>query len=321
MNIKAAVAELKSNDLHAGIDTMDTSGLDLNLLVTLEALLSERNVTRAARRLNISQPALSARLARLRDLLGDQLLLPAQRGMVPTRRGRELEAPLHEALESVRRVVGNRSSIDPRTAEATVLFAASDYVQYSLLMRLFCVLRTEAPGIRIAWRTLEAAMLGAQLERGEVDLALTTPEHAPSGMRVGPLYEERYVAIVRRDHPIVRDALDLDTFCSLDHVVVSPQGGGFVGATDLALERIGRRCRVALSTAGFLIVPEIVSCSDMIALIPERVARNRLDRLRVFQPPLAVPGFAVIALWHDRSTNLPVQRWLRHRLAALANDG
>jgi len=275
---------------------MDIQRLDLNLLVTLEALLAERNVTRAARRLNISQPALSARLARLREVLGDPLLLPAQRGMIPTRRATELQAPLHEALEGVRRVIGDGAPIDPRRAQATVVIAASDYVQYFLLMRLSCVLRTEASEIRIAWRTLEVAMLGAQLERGEVDLALTTPEHFPGSMRMSQLYVERYVVIVRRGHPVVQDTLDLDMFCSLDHVVVSLQGGGFVGATDLALEAIGRRRHVALSTSGFLIVPEIVARSDMIALVPQRIAEDQSDRLRVLEPPLAVPGFVIASV-------------------------
>ena len=316
----AVHASLKSKELYVGIHRMDTNRLELNLLVTLEALLSERSVTRAARRLNISQPALSTRLARLCDLLGDQLLLPAQRGMVPTRRGRELEKPLRAALEGIRRVVDSRPTIDPRTIETTAMFAASDYTQYAVLTKLSCVLRTEAPGIRIARRSLEPAALGLQLEHGEVDLALTTPEHAPGGVRAAPLYEERYVAVVRLDHPTVEDALDLDTFCDLDHVVVSPQGGGFVGATDLALEKVGRRRRVALSTSGFLVVPEVVASSDMIALIPERIARSRANRLKIFDLPVPVPGFKVIMVWHDRSTNRPVQHWLRCRLVSLMTE-
>jgi len=252
-------------------------------------------------------------------VLGDPLLLPAQRGMIPTRRATELQAPLHEALEGVRRVIGEGAPIDPRRAQATVVIAASDYVQYSLLMRLSYVLRTEASEIRIAWRNLEVAMLGAQLERGEVDLALMTPEHFPGSMRMSQLYVERYVVIVRRGHLVVQDTLDLDMFCSLDHVVVSLQGGGFVGATDLALEAIGRH--VALSTSGFLIVPEIVARSDMIALVPQRIAEDQSDRLRVLEPPLAVPGFVIASVWHDRATRHPVQRWLRHRLATLVSDG
>jgi len=124
---------------------MDTKNFDLGLLVTLEALLAEGNVTRAARRLNLSQPALSARLARLRDELGDPLLIPARRGMILTQRAVELRQPLHDALEGVRRVMAEGMPSDPATMEATLVIAASDYVQYALLSRFSVKLRTEAP--------------------------------------------------------------------------------------------------------------------------------------------------------------------------------
>jgi DNA-binding transcriptional LysR family regulator len=295
---------LKSNVLCVVIDTMDTRNLDLGLLVTLEALLAERNVTHAARRLNLSQPALSARLARLRDALGDPLLIPGQRGMIPTQRALELMQPLHEALEGVRRVVEQGATINPETLRATVVIAASDYVQYALLARYSVALRAEAPMIRIAWRAL--------------DVALATPEHAPAAMRQRRLFEEEYVVVARQEHPAVRGVLDLDLFCALDHVVVSPQGGGFAGPTDAALEAIGRRRTVALSTSGFLIVPEIVSRSDMIALIPRRIADGWSDRVQVLEPPLHIPGFVIASIWHERTTNHPAQSWLRDRLAALA---
>ncbi len=309
---------LKSNLLHAVIDTMDTRNLDLGLLVTLEALLAERNVTRAARRLNLSQPALSARLARLRDALGDPLLIPAQRGMVLTQRALELMQPLHEALESVRRVIEQGAPIDPATMQATLVIAASDYVQYALLARFLVALRVEAPMIRIAWRALDVMALSTQLERGEVDLALAAPEHAPAAMRQRRLYEEGYAVIARQGHPSVQGDLGLDVFCALDHVVVSPQGGGFTGPTDAALEAIGRRRTVALSTSGFLIVPEIVSRSDMIALIPRRIAEGWSERMQVLEPPLTIPGFVIASIWHERTTTHPAQSWLRDRLAALA---
>ena len=309
---------LKSNLLHAVIDHMDTKNLDLGLPVTLEALLAERNVTRAARRLNLSQPALSARLARLREALGDPLLIPAQRGMVLTQRAVELQQPLHEALESVRRVVEGGGPTDPATMQATLVIAASDYVQYALLSRFSIALRAEAPMIRISWRALDVMALSTQLERGEVDLAFAAPEHAPAAMRQRWLYEEDYTVIARRGHPTVQGSLGLDLFCALDHVVVSPQGGGFAGPTDAALEAIGRRRTVALSTPGFLIVPEIVSRSDMIALIPRRIANGWSDQVQVLEPPLTIPGFVISSIWHERTTNHPAQGWLRDRLAALA---
>lgn len=298
---------------------MDTRNLDLGLLVTLETLLAERNVTRAARRLNLSQPALSARLARLRDALGDPLLIPGQRGMVLTQRALEMMQPLREALEGVRRVVEQGAQFNPETVQAKVVIAASDYVQYTLLARYSVLLRTEAPMIRIAWRSMpDLLALEMQMERGEVDLALARPETAPEGMRQRQLYEEEYVVIARREHPVVRGTIDLDAFCALDHIVVSTRGGGFSGPTDASLEAIGRRRTVALSTSGFLIVPEVVSRSDMIAVVPRRIADGWSDQVKVLEPPLRIPGFAIACIWHDRTTNHPAQSWLRDRLATLA---
>jgi DNA-binding transcriptional LysR family regulator len=300
---------------------MDTRNLDLGLLVTLEALLAEGNVTRAARRLNLSQPALSARLARLRDEFGDPLLIPAQRGMVLTQRALELRQPLHDALEGVRRVVEDGMPCDPETMEATLVIASTDYMQYALLTRFSVALRTEAPRVRIAWRALDVLALSSQLERGEVDLVLASPDHAPAAMRQRQLLREESVVIARQGHPDVQGRLSLDVFCALEHVVVSPKGGGFSGPADAALEAVGRRRTVALSTSGFLIVPEVVSRSDMIALIPRRIADGWSDRVQVVEPPLTIPGFTIASVWHDRTTNHPAKRWLRERLTMLAAEG
>ena len=171
--------------------------------------------------------------------------------------------------------------------------------------------------VRIAWRALDLMALTTQLERGEVDLALARPEEAPAAMRQRRLYEEEYVVVARRGHPAVHGVLDLDLFCALDHVVVSKLGGGFAGPTDAALETIGHRRTVALSTSGFLIVPEIVSRSDMIAVIPRGIADGWSDRVQVLEPPLHIPGFAIASIWHERTTDHPAQSWLRDRLAAL----
>jgi len=297
------------------------SGIDLNLLVALDTLLAERNVTRAARRLNLSQPALSAQLARLRILFGDPLLLPAARGMTPTRRALELQEPLRQALEEVRGVLVAGSAFDPAAARLRVGIAASDYGQVAVLLPLLRDLAIEAPGLTLAWRNLDAAALMAQMERGEVDLALMTPETAPERLRIRPLYDERYVVILRRGHPAARGGLDLDTYCGLDHVMVSPQGGGFVGPADAALAAHGRCRRVAVSAPGFLVVPEIIAASDMVALVPERIARAQAGRLDLFEPPIPVPGFTLAVVWHDRTTAHPALQWLRARLLASVRPG
>ncbi|HEX7759664.1 MAG TPA: LysR family transcriptional regulator [Caulobacteraceae bacterium] len=293
---------------------MDINQLDLNLIVTLEVLLAERNVSRAARRLNLSQPALSARLNRLRDIFGDPLLLPAQRGMVPTPRALELQEPLHAALDGLRQVIAQGAPFDASRAAATVAIAASDYVQVAVLMPLIRTLRDLAPGLRFVWRTLDPGGLRAQLEHGEVDLALMMPQGAPDSLRMITLYHERYVAIVRRDHPRVSGPLDLDLFCELEHIVVSPLGGGFQGPTDLILEASGRYRRVVLSAPAFLVVPEMIARSDLIAVVPERLVRHHTDKLQVIDPPLTVPGFDIALVWHDRTTAHPIHRWLREQI-------
>ncbi|AUG51790.1 LysR family transcriptional regulator [Thalassospira marina] len=299
---------------------MDIKQLDLNLLVTLDTLLAERNVTRAAQRLNISQPALSARLTRLRDLLNDPLLLPSQRGMIPTERALELQAPLHDAIEAVRRVIAETSPFNPAEIRATIAIAASDYVQYSVLLPLLHAMHDEAPGIRLSWRTIDTAHLEDEMVRGDIHLAMTTPETAPKALHMRHLYHEDYVAIARPNHPAIHGKLDLATFCMLDHVMVSPEGGGFEGPADAALKGLGKTRRVYLSAPGFLIVPDIIAQSDMIALVPKRVAQNREGRLQILPPPLPVPGFDMALVWHDRTTTHPMHRWLRERIYQLLRD-
>jgi DNA-binding transcriptional LysR family regulator len=294
---------------------MNTRRLDLNLLVALEALLAERNVTRAASRLHISQPALSAQLARLRNIFNDQLLLPAQRGMVPTARALELQGPLRQALDEVRRVTVTGRAFDPADASLTLTIAASDYVQVAVLLDFTLRLRTEAPGIRVGIRAIDGAAVGIQMEHAEVDLALMTAETAPHNLRRCLLFEESYKIIVRRNHPRIRRALTLKALTGEDHVVVSPRGGSFSTAIDLALSAAGATRRVALSAASFLFVPEIVARSDLVAFVPSRLVHNRSDRLAIFEPPIKVPGFAISLLWHDRTHDHPAHAWVRSKIA------
>jgi len=296
---------------------MDSKKVDLNLLVALDALLADRNVTRAARRLGLSQPALSAQLARLRDLFGDPLFLPAQRGLTPTARAIELETPVRQVLDQVRDVLARGRGFDPASADLTVVIACSDYVQVAVISRLALDLRVTAPRVRIAIRQIDGNLLGQQMEAGMVDLAAMTPSTAPPVLRTRQLFHERYVTIARRGHPVVKGGLTLDDFVALDHVVVSPRGGGFAGPVDTALGKLGRKRRIAVSTASFLFVPELVCTSDLIATVPERLVRERAERLQVLEPPLPVEGFAIGLVWHERTHRHPAHRWVRERVRTL----
>lgn len=301
---------------------MDIKRIDFNLLVTLDALLAERSVSRAAQRLNLSQPALSAQLARLREMLGDPLFVPSHRGMTPTPLALGLQAPLAAALAQLRDVVTSARAFDPARDEFTVHVACSDYVQSALLLDFTLALRRAAPGLRIALRPADAARLEAQMEKGEIDLAVLTPEGIAESLRSRPLFEERYVFIARRGHPALRRPLDTQRFCELEHVMVSPRGGSFTTPVDEVLDARGLRRRVVVSASTFHSVLDLVERSDLVALVPARMVegRGRNVRVRVLAPPLPVPGFAIHMAWHNRNHRDAAQRWVRERLVAFVRE-
>jgi DNA-binding transcriptional LysR family regulator len=298
---------------------MDSKRLDLNLLVTLETLLVEQNVTKAAVRLHLSQPAVSAQLNRLRHEFGDLLLIPAQRGMTPTAKAIELLDPLRQALDQVRATIATHRNFDPAKAQLTVAIACTDYLQAAVVKPLVAELRTRAPGVRVALRNLDLRQLEAQMARGEVDLVLMTPQDAPSSLRTRHLFDERYVLIGRRKHPRLRKGITVEEFAKLEHVVVSLGGGGFVTPVDSALAALGYKRNAVLSAASFLFVSEIVSDSDFVALVPERLVRNRSDALKVMDCPFPVEGFAVGMVWHERNHGHSGQRWIREAIVSLIN--
>jgi len=187
-------------------------------------------------------------------------------------------------------------------------------------MPLTFVLRKEAPKLRIGWRNIDGRTIAEQMEKGAVDIGFITPETAPNNLRAQKIYDEEYVCIARRGHPIVKRSIDLPTFCSLDHLIVSPRGGGFTGATDTALEALGLQRRVVLSVPSFHLALEVVANCDLIALAPGRIARGRSDALQILSPPLRVPGFTIVMIWHDRTTDDPALRWVRERVISFARQ-
>ncbi|KKO58696.1 bacterial regulatory helix-turn-helix, lysR family protein [Serratia ureilytica] len=259
--------------------------LDLNLLVTLDALLAEHNVTRAAQRLNFSQPAVSVHLAKLRAIFDDPLLLPGPRGMRPTARAEQLREPLRQALAALELAVTPATPFDPAVA----------------------------PGTRLAVLETAPSRIAKLAEQGEIDLAFHTREGAPPGLRQRTLFSERYVLVGRVGHPKLHENLTLAQFCQLEQVMVSPDGGGFYGITDRALADLGLTRRVVLSVPHFLFVISVLTQSDLVAMLPERLVRNQ-PLLQQLEPPLAVPGFEMTMLWHERSHRDPAHRWLREHI-------
>src|SRR5258708_17279920 len=210
---------------------LDLKGTDLNLLVSLDALIEERNVTRAAVRLNISQPALSAQLARLRDMFQDPLLVPSNtgRGMIPTVRALELKEALHVALMDIETVIKRPPAFDPRTADRTFAVAASD--QLTAVLGVGLVTRTQklaGPCVRVSFRSPNPDLIPTHLERGQIDLLIGDRRNVPADLKSQKLYDEHHEMAQRTGHPRAKKPIDLNAYGSLPHVLVSHSRIGIV---------------------------------------------------------------------------------------------
>ena len=300
---------------------IDLKGIDLNLLVSLNTLVEEANVTRAAARLNVSQPALSAQLARLRDLFHDPLLVPSRtgRGMVLTARALELRIPLRVVLNDIKTVIKQSPAFDPMAADRSFAIAASDNATVVLGIRLAeRIQKIAGPGVRISFRSPSSDLIAAQLERGEIDLLIGSERMVPSDMKTRILVDERYLMAQRKGHPRGRKPLDLKAYCSLSHILVSTSGGSFRGDIDEQLERIGRRRRVVLSIYQFILAPMFLGVTDYVATLPAQFAKRFAGELDTFELPFKARGFTLSAAWHPRNQADPGHVWLRNQLSALA---
>ncbi len=297
---------------------MDIRSVNLNLLVAFEALVEERSVTRAARRVGVTQPALSASLAQLRNLFDDPLFRRTSHGLEPTVRALELAAPVRQGL----RLLGSAlqpPSFDPKTARRTFVIAASDYVEFVLLPPLLRRLAADAPGVVIEitpWGLHEVPPL---LARSEADLMIGFFDEVPRRHLAQPLFEEEYVIIARRQHPKLGRRMTLARYLQCGHVLVS-QKSGSPGSVDRALSALGKSRRVVTRVSHFLMVPMLVARTDLVAALSRRVAEPFAAALGLstFPPPLALPKSRIGHVWHEQMDADPGHRWLRAQVERIA---
>lgn len=300
---------------------MDIKGIDLNLLVSLDVLLKERNVTHAAARLNLSQPALSAQLSRLRQAFEDPLLIPADngRGMDPTALALELVEPLHAALKDLEVLVRRRPRFDALNDIRDFRIATTDNGVVVIGLPLLRRLQTEAgSGIRLAFRLLDSTGSTEQVDRDDIDLLIAPPSMVPSMLKSRRLYDETYSMVQRKFHPRGNRRPELDAYCALDHILVSLDGGGFEGRVDKVLAETDRSRRVVLSVPSFTLVPPVLRTTDYVCTMPTRFVRTLDHDCECFELPFLVPGFAMHMAWHARHHHDPANLWLRQQVLGTA---
>lgn len=300
----------------------NSSELDLNLLRALRALLAERHVTRAAARLRITQPAMSHALARLREALGDPILVRTPAGMAPTPRAEAIAAPLERTLAEIDGLFASPKAFDPSTSARRFHVATSDYIELVLLPHLLARVWTEAPSIDV--RTVNLPIPNDALAEGSLDLSIMPlgrmGANAPRGIKAQKLFDDGFVCVLREDHPFAKRRMTLDDYCALPHALVSPggQAGSYV---DTALAKLGRRRRVAIELPHFLVAPHIVRETDVVLTLAKRVADmiGPTLGLRRMPPPIEVPGFTMSMVWHERQHADPAHAWLRGTIAKVAS--
>lgn len=290
---------------------MRLAGIDLNLLTSLEALLEEQNVSRAARRLGVTQPAASHALNRLRELLGDPLLVRTPAGMQPTPRALELRPAVRAALGAAEAVLQGAPPFDPATAERTFVGAIPDQAGFLVLPKLIPRLTELAPHVRLDLRPWPHDVHVA-LATGDLHFAVGVfREHEPS-FRYQDLWTESFSCVVRKNSPAARGPFDLARYLALDHLLVAPGGtpGSFV---DDLLARMTLRRHIALTIPQFLLAPSIVAETDLMWTAPTSLARAFADLhpLTIREPPLELPTFDVAMAWHVRFDRDPGLAWLR----------
>lgn len=296
----------------------DLRRVDLNLLIVFETLMHERSVTRAAEKLFLGQPAISAALARLRSLFDDALFVRTGRSMEPTARATEIAALLSPALDSISTAVSRAAEFDPATSSTVFRIGLSDDVEFGLLPPLIKRLRAEAPGVVLVVRRTNYLLMPSLLASGEISVGVAYTEELPANAKRKTLRRSKS-KLLRAD--AVPGPLSLDDYCARPHALVSFAGdlGGFV---DDELAKTGRKRRVVLAVPQFNGLGTLLSGTNLVAIVPDYTAAalTAAGGLRAEDPPMPMQPFELSMAWRGAQDNDPAERWLRSRIQMFCGD-
>ncbi|MEM5371164.1 LysR substrate-binding domain-containing protein [Paraburkholderia azotifigens] len=320
---------------------MSADRIDLNLLRVFDAIFEDRNLALAGKRLHLSQSAISHALARMREVLGDDLFVRTGRGMEPTVRALGMAAQVRGALQQIRAALGV-DAFDPRVAQRKFVVAANDYITSLVLGRLSQRLHAEAPLVDLVVRPSTRLDLAGQIDVGRIDMAIGIFADVPARFRSTKLWEQTDVVLLHRDHPIAGRPITRDDLLAHPLIAIS-QGGeeegavsGFIverglarqsemfnrDALNRAFAHAAEMPRMRMSVAHSLAIPALLRHSDMLALVPSSLGREleRYGELKMCPTPYESPNVAVRAVWHERNDADPALQWLRNQLADVARQ-
>jgi len=305
--------------------------IDLNLLVYLDALLRERNVTQAAAQLNLSQPAMSNGLRRLREMFDDPLLVRTSEGMTPTERALELEPVIREVLTSIDRAVQPRTDFDPGSAQRVFRIMASDYAESTLLPAVLRKLRSTAPGLTLDIMTPSDVSF-LDVERGKVDMVINRFDSMPQSFHQIHLWNDSFSCVLGAENPLLAD-FTLENYLRADHVWVSKTGMGVgvgvdpgdvqrLGWVDVALNRLGYKRQIRVFTRHYQAAMTLAEQNDLVVTLPTRAAMLQRDNPRVVlrEPPVEIPPLELKMAWSPLLQHHPANRWLRKLIADTARE-
>ena len=295
------------------------AGIDLNLLVAFDAILKERNITLAAQRIGLSQPAMSSALGRLRRTFNDALFVRTSRGMEPTPYAQLLAPPIQRACELIADSLQIGAAFQPDTATRTFSLYMTDIGEAVFLPRLIGALALRAPGVKV--RVLRVPARGAPeaMASGEVDIAVGLFPDLKAGFFQQRLYRDEFVCVLRADHPCVSTPLTVKTFAEMNHAAVESAGTGHEAAVARAVARHRLHRRVALTIPHFMALPAIIAQTDLIVTVPRRLAQTfaSFPNVTLMEAPIRIPSFDIKQHWHKRYHHDDANKWMRRLLGDL----
>jgi DNA-binding transcriptional LysR family regulator len=297
---------------------MKLSDIDLNLFVVFDAIYTEGNLTRAGEIIGITQPAVSNSLSRLRNLFDDPLFVRTAEGMVPTPVSQNIIGSVRQALGLIRSSVQESEAFDPMQSDKRFRVSMTDLSQSIVLPYLFGQIKPVAPAVSIDCYQVRRRDMHIELASGNLDLAVDIPLTPDQQILQAPLFAHPQVCLVRADHPLVKDEIDLDTYLALQHVHISSRRGG-LGQVDLALGKMGKRRKISLRTQHYLATPELVARTDLALTVPRVFADFVVARLPVkyVQMPFEVPNLETYLYWHESTDQDQANRWMREIILSL----